>query len=44
MGQYQHPEIFNDNITGAILGCDYQEFSDPAFVTAPGWDPVVGLG
>ncbi len=36
---YAHPEMFNDIISGNNPGCGTDGFS-----TAPGWDPVTGLG
>lgn len=36
---YAHPEAMNDIIEGANFDC-----AQPAFNTAPGWDPVTGLG
>lgn len=37
--QYQHPEAFNDIVSGSNPGCD-----SPGFPAAKGWDPVSGLG
>lgn len=37
--QYQHPEVFNDIVSGSNPGC-----GSPGFPTAKGWDPVTGLG
>ena len=36
---YQHPEVFNDIVTGSNLGCDTD-----GFAAAEGWDPASGLG
>lgn len=36
---YQHPEIFNDIVSGSNPGC-----GSPGFPAAKGWDPVTGLG
>ncbi|KAE9374533.1 aorsin [Stipitochalara longipes BDJ] len=36
---YSHPEMFNDITNGTNPGCCTAGFS-----TAPGWDPVTGLG
>lgn len=36
---YQHPEAFNDITVGSNPGCN-----STGFPTAPGWDPVTGLG
>lgn len=36
---YQHPEVFNDIVTGSNSGC-----GGTAFKAVPGWDPVTGLG
>lgn len=36
---YAHPEMFNDVTVGSNPGC-----GTDGFKTAPGWDPVTGLG
>lgn len=36
---YQHPEVFNDIVSGSNPGC-----GSPGFPAAKGWDPVSGLG
>lgn len=36
---YQHPEIFNDIVSGANPNCN-----STGFLAAKGWDPVTGLG
>lgn len=36
---YAHPEVFHDITTGSNPGCGTNGFK-----TAPGWDPVTGLG
>ena len=36
---YQHPEIFNDIVTGDNPGC-----GTSGFECVPGWDPITGLG
>ncbi|TKA24573.1 hypothetical protein B0A54_17540 [Friedmanniomyces endolithicus] len=36
---YAHPEILNDITEGGNQGC-----GTPGFESAPGWDPVTGLG
>lgn len=36
---YAHPEMFNDVTVGSNPGC-----GTDGFETAPGWDPVTGLG
>lgn len=36
---YEHPEVFNDITEGGNQGC-----GTPGFESAPGWDPVTGLG
>ncbi|RMY45607.1 hypothetical protein D0865_09799 [Hortaea werneckii] len=36
---YAHPEVFNDVVEGGNQGC-----GTPGFQSAPGWDPVTGLG
>jgi tripeptidyl-peptidase-1 len=36
---YAHPEVFHDITSGDNAGCNTNGFS-----TAPGWDPVTGLG
>lgn len=36
---YAHPDAFNDVTTGSNPGC-----GTDGFATAPGWDPVTGLG
>jgi len=36
---YEHPGILNDIIEGGNQGC-----GTPGFSSAPGWDPVTGLG
>ena len=38
---YQHPEAFNDIITGYSSGCHW---STKGFQTTKGWDGVTGLG
>lgn len=36
---YAHPEMFHDVTNGSNLGCGTN-----GFPTAPGWDPITGLG
>lgn len=36
---YAHPEMFNDITVGSNPGC-----GTDGFKTAPGWDPVTGMG
>ena len=36
---YAHPGVFNDITQGGNQGC-----GTPGFSSAPGWDPVTGLG
>ena len=36
---YQHPEIFNDIMTGFVPGCGTE-----GWAATPGWDPATGLG
>ena len=36
---YAHPEVFNDIVEGGNQGC-----ATAGFESAPGWDPVTGLG
>lgn len=37
--QYNHPEVFNDVVSGSNPNCD-----STGFLAAEGWDPVSGLG